>query len=64
VSMDKCMFAARPALGPRICQASTSESALLYQPFAQPLLGLILMADLAQGLDASKLILAETVRFF
>ena len=30
---------------------------------AQLLLGLILMADFAQGLDASKLILAETVRF-
>jgi hypothetical protein len=31
---------------------------------AQPLFGLTLMADFAQGLDASKLILAETVRFF
>lgn len=60
VSMDKCMSAARPALGPRICQAHLATA----NRCAQPLLGLILMADFAQGLDASKLILAETVRFF
>ena len=29
----------------------------------RPVLGFILMADFAQGLDASKMILAETVRF-
>ena len=38
-----------------------------YQPFkvqvSAAILGVVLMADFSQGLDASKLILAETVRF-
>ena len=63
-------------LGPRICQAQPTPSrrvltlrARYHNPctnfkVAQPLFGLTPMADFAQGLDASKLILAETVRFF
>jgi hypothetical protein len=76
--MDKCMFPAWPALGPRICQHNRQASRRPLRPHhwryqrnrspnfkvAQPLLGLTLMADFAQGLDASKLILAETVRLF
>lgn len=51
-----------PSQAPRRSRLSTlvPTSNLTAQ---QPLLGLILMADFAQGLDASKLILAETVRF-
>jgi hypothetical protein len=42
---------------------TTSTGATNNFKVAQSILGLILMADFAQGLDASKLILAETVRF-
>jgi hypothetical protein len=68
VSMDKCMSVCLllgPPLARGYCIAEHNRQAsALPTVVRSPLFGLILMADFAQGLDASKLILAETVRFF
>jgi hypothetical protein len=54
--MDTCIIVPGRLRNRRVVRRLPSQ-------VGQPLHGLALMADFAQGLDASKLILAETVRF-
>jgi len=68
VSMDKCIFHGGPPSSGRLQtdHDSTRFPAAQFQP-SRPLPTRVhsysdLMADFAQGLDASKLILVETVR--